>query len=194
MDLRKSACAFQRNTHHNHLIFYFFSTSPATTSYTQFLRRQRVPDLIYIRRFKGMLRLPTARKKHSFRRLFEPWKSCDWENWSGGSNPLLCANEKPHPIGCGFSLPWKRLRTYALSEVRARSGKYEAPFLPLAVKRRGFGEAKMLFSATRSGAVFRCRGRDCERTHYRRFAYLSTCPSSDKTLFACKQNTLLNPL
>lgn len=19
------------------------------------------------------------------------WKSCDWENWSGGSNPLLCA-------------------------------------------------------------------------------------------------------
>ena len=19
------------------------------------------------------------------------WKSCDWDNWSGGSNPLLCA-------------------------------------------------------------------------------------------------------
>ena len=22
------------------------------------------------------------------------WKSCDWENWSGGSNPLLCARNK----------------------------------------------------------------------------------------------------
>ena len=30
------------------------------------------------------------------------WKSCDWENWSGGSNPLLCAKQKNTPSGVFF--------------------------------------------------------------------------------------------
>ena len=30
------------------------------------------------------------------------WKSCDWENWSGGSNPLLCAKQKKVRIPCLF--------------------------------------------------------------------------------------------
>ena len=32
------------------------------------------------------------------------WKSCDWEDWSGGSNPLLCANEKHTLLWVCFSL------------------------------------------------------------------------------------------
>ena len=30
------------------------------------------------------------------------WKSCDWENWSGGSNPLLCAKQQNTPLGVFF--------------------------------------------------------------------------------------------
>ena len=30
------------------------------------------------------------------------WKSCDWGDWSGGSNPLLCANKETPFLGCFF--------------------------------------------------------------------------------------------
>ena len=33
------------------------------------------------------------------------WKSCDWGDWSGGSNPLLCANKKA-PFSGAFLLVW----------------------------------------------------------------------------------------
>ncbi len=58
------------------------------------------------------------------------WKSCDWENWSGSSNLLLCANEKHTLMGVFFVDSKEEIEKPRLSEVRARSRANEATFLP----------------------------------------------------------------